>query len=192
MGGGMGGGMGGMGGGMGMMSVPVEPQTRGRRQPPSAKKKQLRQIEAESIAGQRWDQAGAKPAGPVSVSQSPDDGGPTVRSKRSGKDPQGTMVLPAPRGVNKTDLIPIVSGSASIARPQGSTDPYKYWSDYFRKHDENAVQLRETVRLLNSNGKFREVHAALIGYLTQRPKNREPWMYLAPGACNRGDEGQAR
>ena len=23
------------------------------------------------------------------------------------------------------------------------------------------------------------MHAALIGYLTHRPKNREPWMYLA-------------
>ena len=63
--------------------------------------------------------------------------------------------------------------------PTAPSDPYKFWSDYYRKHDEDSGKLRETVRLLNGSGKFTEVHAALIGYLTQRPKNREPWMYLA-------------
>jgi hypothetical protein len=32
---------------------------------------------------------------------------------------------------------------------------------------------------LNQSQKFVDVHAALMGYLTQRPKNAEPWMYEA-------------
>lgn len=88
------------------------------------------------------------------------------------------MVLPGPRPSNSS-LIPIVPGGPSVARPSEHVDPYKFWSDYYRKRDEDPARLRETVRLLNRSGKFREVHAALIGYLANRPKDREPWMYLA-------------
>jgi hypothetical protein len=51
--------------------------------------------------------------------------------------------------------------------------------DYFRKHDEAAGELHETVRLLGANAKMREVEAVLRGYLTNRPKNAEAWMYRA-------------
>jgi hypothetical protein len=89
------------------------------------------------------------------------------------------MVLPARPGSSKNDLIPIESGAATAPRSGAPSDPYKYWADYFRKHDEDPEKLRETLWLLNASRKFTEVHAALIGYLNQRPKNREPWMYLA-------------
>jgi hypothetical protein len=79
-------------------------------------------------------------------------------------------------------LIPITPGPASLGagRSTQPADPYKFWSEYYRKHDESADQFRETLRLLNSSRKFTEVHAALLGYLYQRgSKNREPWMYVA-------------
>jgi hypothetical protein len=79
-------------------------------------------------------------------------------------------------------LIPITPGPVGpgTSRSSQPADPYKFWSEYYRKHDESAEQLRETLRLLHSSRKFTEVHAALLGYLYQRgSKNREPWMYLA-------------
>jgi hypothetical protein len=78
-------------------------------------------------------------------------------------------------------LIPIVPGpeSASAGRPAGKSDPYKFWSDYYRTRDESAGKLRATLQILNQSKKFVDVHAALMGYLTQRSKNAEPWMYEA-------------
>ncbi|HKM53954.1 MAG TPA: hypothetical protein VJY33_11130 [Isosphaeraceae bacterium] len=78
-------------------------------------------------------------------------------------------------------LIPIVPGPGSAVggRPAGHVDPYAFWSEYYRKHDESAAQLRETLRLLNLSKKFTDVHAALTAYLTERRKNAEPWMYEA-------------
>ena len=93
------------------------------------------------------------------------------------------MIRPAaPGGGVRPALIPIVPGAvpAGTGRPAGPSDPYKFWSEYYRKHDESSEQLRETLRLLNLSQKFTEVHAALLGYLNHRgSKDREPWMYLA-------------
>jgi hypothetical protein len=78
-------------------------------------------------------------------------------------------------------LIPIVPGpeSASAGRTAGKSDPYKFWSDYYRTRDESAGKFRATLQILNQSKKFVDVHAALMGYLTQRSKNAEPWMYEA-------------
>jgi hypothetical protein len=74
--------------------------------------------------------------------------------------------------------------------PSAHVEPYAYWNDYFRKHDESAAQLRETLALLNRSGKFVEVHAALRGYLTQRPRNRESWMYVAYAIATEENKGR--
>ena len=78
-------------------------------------------------------------------------------------------------------MIPITGSLApGVGQPNGHSDPYKFWSDYYRKHDESAQQLRETLQLLNLSRKFTDVHAALLGYLSHRgSKNRESWMYIA-------------
>jgi len=93
------------------------------------------------------------------------------------------MIRPAAPGAgDRPALIPIVPGpvAAGTGQPSGHSDPYKFWSDYYRKHDESSDQFRETLGLLNLSRKFTDVHAALLGYLTQRgSKNREPWMYIA-------------
>jgi hypothetical protein len=65
-----------------------------------------------------------------------------------------------------------------------------YWNEYFRKHDESSAQLRETLALLNRSGKFVDVHAALRGYLTQRPRNRESWMYVAYAIATEENKGR--
>jgi hypothetical protein len=100
------------------------------------------------------------------------------------------MIRPARPGVDTRRLIPITPGPGALPQPTGSVDPYKYWSDYYRKHDESAEQLRETVRLLNLNRRFVDVHAALRGYLIQRPKNRESWMYVAYAIATEENQGK--
>jgi hypothetical protein len=45
------------------------------------------------------------------------------------------------------------------------------------------------VALLNANKKFRDVQAALSGYLTYRSKNAEPWMYTALALSIRMNKG---
>jgi hypothetical protein len=100
------------------------------------------------------------------------------------------MVKPARPGGADRRLIPIGPGPGAAPLPAGSVDPYQYWSDYYRKHDENPEQLRETLRLLNLSRKFADVHAALRGYLLQRPKNRESWMYVAYAIATEENHGK--
>jgi hypothetical protein len=87
-------------------------------------------------------------------------------------------------------LIPIGPGPGVAPLPAGSVDPYKYWSDYYKKHDETPEQLRETLRLLNLSRKFVDVQAALHGYISQRPKNRESWMYVAYAIATEENHGK--
>jgi hypothetical protein len=91
------------------------------------------------------------------------------------------LLRPADPKTSTRSLIPIVPGPSSAAgrKRAGSVDPYAFWSEYYRKHDESAAQLRETLRLLNISKKFTDVHAVLTAYLTHRRKNAEPWMYEA-------------
>ena len=74
--------------------------------------------------------------------------------------------------------IPLVRPAAGRAQAQPSRSR-EYWKDYYRTHDESSAQLKETVTLLNRSQKFQEVYEALLGYLTYRNTNREPWMYEA-------------
>jgi hypothetical protein len=100
------------------------------------------------------------------------------------------VVRPDRQGAAGRRLIPITPGPAPSGRPAGQSDPYAYWNEYFRKHDESATQLRGTLALLNRSGKFIDVHAALRGYLTQRPKNRESWMYVAYAIATEENKGR--
>jgi hypothetical protein len=108
------------------------------------------------------DQSGRKAADPASVLDKPKSARPQEAPKRSPRE----------------GLIEIQDGPSTL-QPSSKGDPYAYWSEYYRKHDETADQLHETVRLLNRNNKPRDVHAAILGYLKHRSKNVEPWMYEA-------------
>ncbi len=90
-----------------------------------------------------------------------------------------------PRGAKGQDLI-VIDGRkpSSLAKTGagGHTDPFAFWMDFYRTKDEKKTDpesLRETVSLLNFNGKTREIEAALRAYLTHQGKHRETWMYEA-------------
>jgi hypothetical protein len=79
-------------------------------------------------------------------------------------------------------LIPIEGSPSSVARPSGRTDPYQFYLEYYRGNDRNRIdpeKLRQLVQDLNALGQFRDVHAALVGYLKNHSKLAEPWMYEA-------------
>jgi hypothetical protein len=90
----------------------------------------------------------------------------------------------APRGPSPPELglIPIQGDAATVVKPSGKTDPYAFYLSYYRSKDPGRTdpeKLRKTVRDLNALGKTREVHAALIGYLKNHPRQAEAWMYEA-------------
>jgi hypothetical protein len=61
-------------------------------------------------------------------------------------------------------------------------DSYKFYDDYYRTDDKDRTdpdRLRGLVQDLNQLGRFRDVDAALRGYLKNHPKLAEPWMYEA-------------
>lgn len=127
------------------------------------------------------DQADLQSTGSASVFPEPSQDAPLVKAKKRGKPAVDMLLRPANPKARPQGLIPIVSGPGPAvgSRPEGHVDPYDFWLEYYRKHDESAPQLRETLRLLNLSRKFTDVHAALTAYLTVRRKNAEPWMYEA-------------
>ncbi len=111
-----------------------------------------------------------------------------IQAGSSGSGP-GMSPLIRPRGNQGQALIPIETRAASMAKAgaAGHTDPYAFWMKYYRTNDEKKIKpdrqgrhpLRETVTLLNLSGKSRDVHAALLAYLTLHPREAEAWMYEA-------------
>jgi hypothetical protein len=75
-------------------------------------------------------------------------------------------------------------------RPQKAASTAHYWATYYQKHDEDPDDLREKVTLLNWNKKFADVQAILVGYLTYRLKNRQPWMYSALALAIQENKGK--
>ena len=69
-----------------------------------------------------------------------------------------------------------------MVRPGPKVDPYTFWDRFYTSKDDKKTDpenLRETVRLLNQARQFRDVHAALLGYLKHHSNATEPWMYEA-------------
>jgi len=103
------------------------------------------------------------------------------------------MVRPAAPS-DRTGLIPIVPGSAPMPKASSKTDPYQFWLRYYRSNDPRKTdpeQLRETVRILNMNGKTRDAHAALRGFLKNHPNDAQSWMYRALALAIEENQGSA-
>jgi hypothetical protein len=79
-------------------------------------------------------------------------------------------------GANPGIAIP-GGGKPMPATPGHKTDPAKFWSEYFEKHDEMPGELLVTLVNLRQAGKFDDVEAAIRGYLRLYTKRAEPWMY---------------
>src|SRR5262249_51883219 len=84
-------------------------------------------------------------------------------------------------------LIKIDPNAGHVARPDVNVDPFAFYLSYYRSRDESRInpdKLRQTLAGLNRLRKYREVHAAILGYLKNLAYNRvppEPWMYEALG-----------
>jgi hypothetical protein len=92
-----------------------------------------------------------------------------------------------------SDLIPI-DGSGPPANHSVKVDPYKFNLEYYRSDDKDRTDpdaLRRTVRDLNRLGRTKEVHAALLGYLTNRRNPHEVWMYEALASAIELNNGAA-
>jgi hypothetical protein len=134
------------------------------------------------------------PAGPSSLGNRQAYGGPTVKPKSATAD-AGVPPLIAPAGTPHAQrspgqgLIPI-EGTARMAVKHGvHKDPFAFWMDYYKTHDEWPGELKRTLRLLSENQRMRDVEAALKGYLSNRPNNAEAWMYLALEMAIRMNQG---
>ena len=76
-----------------------------------------------------------------------------------------------------------------------NVNPFAFYLSFYRSRDEDRInpdKLRHTLASLNRLRKFREVHAAILGYLKNLSYHRvppEPWMYEALGLALKMNEG---
>ena len=96
------------------------------------------------------------------------DDGPVVKPAR----PQAGMPgANPPRGGN------IEIGPKAGAATGRVRDPWQFWDQYYKTHDESPGELIEKVAEFRKAKQFTDVEAALRGYVTRRMKRAEPWMY---------------
>jgi hypothetical protein len=98
------------------------------------------------------------------------DDEPKVRAANPRRGLIGDMPGAAPRTGN-IEVGPKVGASPRVR------NPYKFWDDYYRDHDESPGELIEKLAEFRKEKQFADVEAALRGYLTHRLKRAEPWMY---------------
>jgi hypothetical protein len=145
---------------------------------------------SRSIQGQ----PGTTPAGPAA-------------SKKKKADNADPVVVPPKKdaGLNAGDipdpvaggrkLIEIDPNAGAVAKPNVNLNPFAFYFSYYRSRDAERVnpeKLRQTLGSLNRLRKFREVQAAIVGYLKNLSYHRvppEPWMYEALGLAIKMNEG---
>lgn len=86
-------------------------------------------------------------------------------------NPQAGAGAGPPRGGN------IGIGPKGTAQPGRARNPFQFWDDYYKTHDESPGELLDKITALRKEKQFTDVEAALRGYLTHRLKRAEPWMY---------------
>lgn len=129
-------------------------------------------------------QIGAAPAGSSSLGNRSRSDGPTVKP-RSATIEGGVPPLIGgagdanAKGSPGRRWIPIEGAMRAAVKAQSHKDPYAFWMSYYKTHDESPGEVHETVRLLGANERMNDVEAVLLGYLRNRGKNAEAWMYRA-------------
>lgn len=124
------------------------------------------------------------PAGPSSLGSKSYYDGPSVKPRSSNSTSEVSPLF-RPGGPKRGDspldrLIPIEGPARKSTSAVVHTDPFTFWSNYYKTHkNETAGQLHETVRLLGASQRMRDVQAAIVGYLTHHGNNAEAWMYRA-------------
>ncbi len=119
---------------------------------------------------------------------------PAGSSSSTSSNLQNPLLTPGQPPDSTRGLIPIQSSRGSTPHPGPVADPYAYWLKYYAAKDPKRASpelLHQSIRELNRMGKPRDVHAALLGYLTNHPTLAEPWMYEALALAitmNKGSE----
>jgi hypothetical protein len=139
-------------------------------------------------------QPGSTPAGPsASGKKLADNNDPVVVPSKKGADFKAGDVPEPVLGAQS--LIKIDPGAGPVVRPNVNVNPFAFYLSYYRSRDEDRVnpdKLRQTLASLNRLRKYREVHAAILGYLKNLSYHRvppEPWMYEALGLALKMNEG---
>lgn len=135
------------------------------------------------------------PAGPSSLGNKSYYDGPRIKPKTANSRSEVSPLF-RPGGPKRGDspldrLIPIEGPSRKSTSTVVHTDPFTFWSNYYKTHNETAGELHETVRLLGANHRMRDVQAVLVGYLTHHGKNAEAWMYRALALAIHMNHGSA-
>ncbi|MFO0953688.1 MAG: hypothetical protein U0835_21545 [Isosphaeraceae bacterium] len=113
---------------------------------------------------------------------------PKPKAVGRGDDP---VVRPAAPKPPRADLIPIPAGPRTGGTGK-SASPEEFWLHYYKTHDDKdeVEKLRSTVGTLNASRKFRDVRAALMGFLTYHAKDAQPWMYSALAIATKMNGGK--
>jgi len=107
----------------------------------------------------------------VSATSAPQTKTARTPSKGSGPSAASEKTTATPKGEEPQTLRnPIVN------RPK-EVDPFVFWKDYYRKNDTPPADLLANLVVLRNEKQFRDIQAALTGYLTFRAKPPEIWMY---------------
>jgi hypothetical protein len=133
------------------------------------------------------------PAGPSSLGNRPSAGGPVVKPRSATADAGVPPVIRpgggATPGPDRPGLIAIGGAPMTAIKVGVHVDPFTFWMNYYKLHDESPGELHETVRLLGVNRRMRDVEAALRGYLWNRGNNAEAWMYRALAMAMQMNQG---
>jgi hypothetical protein len=133
------------------------------------------------------------PAGPSSLGNRTAYDGPTVKPKSATGGSTippliGSTGAPRPIEIDGRKLIPIDGATRAAVTSATHADPFAFWGNYYKTHHEAPGELAQTVRLLGSARKMRDVEAALRGYLLNRP-DKESWMYRMLAVTIKANEG---
>lgn len=104
------------------------------------------------------DPRATSPGGPAAVSAAPKPAAPAAR------ETTGPAGAPSP------------PQGALINRPPAA-EPYAFWDDYFKTHDIDGTALLTNLVRLRRERQFRDIEAAILGFLRHDAKDPAPWLY---------------
>ena len=140
-------------------------------------------------------QPAGKPAGPSSARKRPGvDEDPIILPEEK-KAAEAKGAGGAAGAANERKLIEIDAGVGVVPRPSATIDPFNFYNSYYHSREKDRIdpnKLRQTLSGLNRLRKYREVHAAILGYLKNQAYHRvelEPWMYEALALAIKMDNG---
>jgi hypothetical protein len=122
-----------------------------------------------------------------------DNNDPVVLPRKKGADVKAGDIPDPVLGAQS--LIKIEPNGGPAMRPDVNVNPFGFYLSYYHTRDQSRInpdKLRQHLAGLNRLRKYREVHAAILGYLKNLSYHRvppEPWMYEALGLALKMNDG---